>query len=113
MIVTWSDGTMSINGIYIAFVLNLGEWLWFLYICVLYPLITRTKNSISRTPVDTYAVSASIFKDITALLAACIGCMYWHLGFYRTVITFNFDIIVYWFCLSFLLTLSLLLYKHL
>ena len=34
MIVSGSDGVMSINGIYIAFVLNLGEWPWSLHICV-------------------------------------------------------------------------------
>ena len=38
MIVSRSDGVMSINDIYIAFVLNFGEWPWSLHICVLYPL---------------------------------------------------------------------------
>ena len=38
MIVSGSDGVMSINGIYIAFVLNTDEWPWSLHICVFYPL---------------------------------------------------------------------------
>ena len=35
----------------------------------------QEQKSISRALVDTFAVSVSIFKDITALLAACIGVL--------------------------------------
>ena len=85
MIVSGSDGAMSINGIYIAFVLNLGEWPWSLHICVLNPLNSgrlslfdislKNKKSIFCALVDTIAVSANIFKDIAVLLAACIGIL--------------------------------------
>ena len=67
---------------YNAFVLNLGEWPWSLHAFVLYPLNSgqlslfyislKIKKSSSRALVDTIAVPASIFKDITVLLAACI-----------------------------------------
>ena len=115
MIVSWSDGVMSINGICIALVLSLGEWPWSLHICALYTFNSgqlslfdipfTNKKSIFHALVDTIAVSASIFKDINSL----VSCMYWHLGLYRTVLTFSVDI---GFVISFLLTLLLLLYKH-
>ena len=69
----------------IAFVLDLGDWSWSLHSCVLYPLKSRqlslfdisfkNKKSIPRALMYTIAVSASIFKDITVLLAACIGIL--------------------------------------